>query len=82
MSVGLGFSTSVSIEREQAAQESSIRFQALKNFWCEELKSAYETGMYYTARPGNYTLLHFLTKWIEEGKVKMGGPAAKVTGKG
>jgi hypothetical protein len=59
-----------------------MRFQALQNFWCEELKSAYEAGMYYTARPENHVLLRLLPKWIEEKKVKLGGPAARVTGKG
>jgi hypothetical protein len=55
-------------------------FTALKDFFSEETRSQYCAGLSYTARTDK--LLALVEKWVAEGKVKIGGPAAEVTGEG
>jgi hypothetical protein len=55
-------------------------FTVIDGFKDEELKSEYVAGMSYTARDEDELLLGFIDQWIEEGKVREGGPQAQVTG--
>lgn len=49
-----------------------IRFMANEDFYCEELKSAYVTGLSYTIRPHNQVLHDFVhDHWLPEGKVTL-----------
>lgn len=56
------------------------RFTVIDNFRSEELQSEYVAGMSYEARDEDETLLGLIDQWIEEGKVREGGPAAEVSG--
>ena len=56
------------------------RFTALDNFTSEELRCEYAAGLSYEARDEDELLLSLLPQWIEEGKVREGGPEAIVTG--
>ena len=56
------------------------RFTVLDNFTSEELRSEYVAGLSYEARDEDTVLLGLIDKWIEEGKVREGGPEAQVTG--
>jgi hypothetical protein len=55
-------------------------FTVLDNFTSDELRSEYVAGLSYTARDEDETLLGLIDGWIEEGKVREGGPQAQVTG--
>lgn len=56
------------------------RFTVIDNFESEELQSQYVAGMSYQARDEDEELLALIPKWIEEGKVRLGGPAAIISG--
>jgi hypothetical protein len=56
------------------------RFTALDNFTSEDLRCEYVAGLSYEARDEDELLLSLLPQWIEEGKVREGGPEAIVTG--
>ena len=55
-------------------------FTVIDSFTSDELKSQYIAGMSYTARDEDTVLLDLLDKWIDEGKVREGGPQAQVSG--
>ena len=55
-------------------------FTVLDNFKSEELQSEYVAGLSYTARDEDEVLLGLIDEWIEEGKVREGGPEAQITG--
>lgn len=60
-----------------------MQFTPLKDFFSEELKSAYCVGLSYQIRPDDKKLAALVPQWIEEGKVRMWGPViAKVSGNG
>jgi len=56
------------------------RFTVLDNFESKETQSAYCAGLSYEARDEDETLLRLLDQWIEEGKIREGGPESVVTG--
>jgi len=56
------------------------RFTALEDFWSDETQSGYVEGFSYTI--GGDKLDRLVQQWLKEGKVQIGGPAAKVTGIG
>jgi hypothetical protein len=62
--------------------EGDIRFQALEYFHSPELGSCYVKNLSYTARPGDTKLRALLPQWESEGKIRSGGPAAQMQGKG
>ena len=55
-------------------------FTVLDDFESKETQSAYVAGLSYTARDEDEKLLDLIDQWIEEGKVREGGPEAQVTG--
>jgi hypothetical protein len=57
-----------------------MRFVALTDFFSEETASQYHAGLGYTI--DNDKLAALVEKWISEGKVSLGGPAAMMTGSG
>ena len=56
------------------------RFTVIDSFTSEDFNCEYIAGMSYEARDEDEKLLGLLDKWIEEGKVREGGPEAVVTG--
>jgi len=56
------------------------RFTVIDSFHSDEFNSEYVAGMSYEARDEDEKLLGLLDQWIEEGKVREGGPEAVVTG--
>lgn len=62
-----------------------MRFKALEDFRCEDLKSGYCRGLIYHVLPGNVVLAAFVPHWEAEGKVKIlhdSVPQSRLTGKG
>lgn len=62
-----------------------MRFTALIDFFSEETRSQYTAGLSYTVRPGHPghdKLAALVEIWLAEGKVRLGGPEAEVTGNG
>ena len=57
-----------------------IRFTVIDTFFSDELQSAYVAGMAYEARDEDEKLLELIPQWIEEGKVREGGPQATMSG--
>jgi hypothetical protein len=57
-----------------------MRFTAKVDFWSDAMQSQYIAGLSYTVREGNEKLAAEVTKWIADGKVEPGGPAARVQG--
>jgi hypothetical protein len=57
-------------------------FTAIDDFHSEEFHSDYCAGLSYTAQDTDEKLLGLIDKWIKEGKIREGGPAAEVTGGG
>lgn len=55
-------------------------FTAIENFESKETQSAYVAGLSYTARDEDEVLLDLIDEWIDDGKVREGGPEAKVSG--
>jgi len=58
------------------------RFTVLDNFHSDETESDYVAGLSYQANEGDEILLSCLDRWIEEGKVREGGPEAVMTATG
>jgi hypothetical protein len=56
------------------------RFTVIDSFFSDELQSGYEAGLSYEARDEDETLLGLLDQWIDEGKVREGGPESQVSG--
>lgn len=56
------------------------RFTVIDSFTSDEFKCEYVAGLSYEARDEDEKLLGLLDKWIEEGKVREGGPEAILTG--
>ncbi len=56
------------------------RFTVLDNFTSDELKSEYVAGLSYEARDEDAVLLGLIDAWIDEGKVREGGPESIVSG--
>ena len=56
------------------------RFTVLEGFFSEGMQSEYVAGFSYEVNDGNDKLNGLVDKWIEDGRVREGGPAAKVTG--
>ena len=56
------------------------RFTVLDDFFDEELQTQYLAGFSYEAREEDELLNRMLPRWIEDGKVREGGPEAVVTG--
>jgi len=59
-----------------------MRFTAIDNFFSEETQSQYIAGFAYEARAEDAMLLELIPRWIEEGKVREGGPQSQVSGTG
>ena len=55
-------------------------FTVLDNFESKETQSGYVAGLSYTARDEDEVLLGLIDQWIEEGKIREGGPQTQVTG--
>ena len=55
-------------------------FTVIDSFTSDELKSQYVAGLSYTARDEDEKLLSLIDQWIDEGKVREGGPQAQVSG--
>jgi hypothetical protein len=58
------------------------RFTVIDGFVSEELRSEYVAGLSYEARDEDTVLLGLIDQWIDEGKVREGGPSSTVTGEG
>ncbi len=56
-----------------------MRFTVLTDFYSEELKSYYVAGLGYKITEKNKALVE---QWVKDGKVSLGGPAAKVAAHG
>lgn len=56
------------------------RFTALQNFYSEEYQCHYEKGLGYTVQ--SEALAKIVERWVSEGKVELGGAAARMTGTG
>lgn len=65
---------------EEELTDMGTRFTVINSFHSDELNSEYVAGMSYEARDEDATLLGLIPQWIEEGKVREGGPAAEVSG--
>jgi hypothetical protein len=59
-----------------------IVFTARKDFFSPETRSQYVNGLSYTARPDDRTLIGLLEKWLDEGKIELGGQISGVKGEG
>lgn len=59
-----------------------MHFMAMVNFHSDELHSDYVAGLIYEAREADTVLLGLVPQWVEEGKVREGGPAPEVSGSG
>jgi hypothetical protein len=59
-----------------------VRFIAVQDFYSAETQSHYVAGLSYETRPGDHKLIEMIPQWIVDGLVRMGGPQAKVSGKG
>jgi hypothetical protein len=58
-----------------------MRFRALDDFWCEELKSQYAKGLTYTVHYPTSRLARYANRWLEEGKIEeVIGSAATISG--
>jgi hypothetical protein len=55
-------------------------FTAIDDFHSDEFNCDYVAGLSYTARDEDEQLLGLLDGWIEDGKVREGGPQAEVSG--
>lgn len=55
------------------------RFTVIDGFFSDEMKSEYVAGMSYEAEDGS-GLSELVDEWIEQGKVREGGPEATITG--
>jgi len=55
-------------------------FTVIDSFESKETQSGYVAGLSYHARDEDEVLLGLIDGWIKEGKVREGGPEAKVTG--
>lgn len=58
------------------------RFTVIDNFFCNELQTQYVAGMAYEAGDQDTQLQELIPLWIDEGKVREGGPASEVSGAG
>jgi hypothetical protein len=58
-----------------------ITFTAAKTFYSNETASQYVEGLSYSASAGDRVFSHIM-RWIDEGKIIMGGKIAQVSGKG
>jgi hypothetical protein len=56
------------------------RFTVIDNFHSDEFECDYVAGLSYEARDEDEKLLGLIDKWIEDGKVREGGPEAQVSG--
>ena len=56
-------------------------FTAIDTFISQELRSEYVAGLSYEARDEDALLLSMIDQWIEEGKVREGGPQSEVSGR-
>lgn len=59
-----------------------MRFTVIDSFFSEETGSEYVAGLSYEAREQDEKLLKLIPQWIEEGKVREGGPQSEVSGRG
>ena len=58
-----------------------MRFTPIEDFWCEELKSQYVSGLTYTVHYPTSRLAGYAKQWLEEGKIKeVIGSAVVVSG--
>lgn len=57
------------------------RFTVIDTFESESLRSTYVAGMSYEAEEGS-VLAGLVDQWIEEGRVREGGPQSEVSGQG
>jgi hypothetical protein len=57
-----------------------MRFTVIDSFHSDEFECDYVAGLSYEARDGDELLLSLIPRWIDEGKVREGGPAATVSG--
>lgn len=57
-------------------------FTVIDDFHSEEFHSDYVAGLSYTAQDTDEKLLELIPKWLEEGKIREGGPVAEVAGGG
>ena len=65
---------------EEELTDMGTRFTVIDSFHSDELNSEYVAGMSYEARDEDATLLGLIPRWIEEGKVREGGPESEVSG--
>lgn len=57
-----------------------MRFTAIDSFWSDELQMHFVAGMSYEPREGDDLLRSLVPGWIEQGKIREGGPESKVSG--
>ena len=59
-----------------------VTFTALEDFSSKKTSSTYVKGLSYTARPEDDVLHSLLDGWVRDGKIELGGRAAKIRGEG
>jgi hypothetical protein len=68
--------------REPEPASPGIVFTAQEDFFADETQSQYVKGLSYTIRDGDEKLAKAHTKWLRDGRIVLGGPAARISGKG
>jgi hypothetical protein len=58
------------------------RFTAIDTFWSDELRMQFVAGMSYQPREGDDLLRSLIPGWIEQGKIREGGPQTILSGTG
>ena len=59
-----------------------VCFRALSTFVCEETRSTYVEGSFYTVRPGNDLLAGLMADWLKQGTVEVVELKSKISGQG
>ena len=60
-------------------------FEAVKDFWSPELRSAYVAGRQYTVHPWNAKLANEAREWAKDGRIQWvddQAPRARISGVG
>ena len=66
--------------QQQESDAMGRRFTVIDSFHSEELRSDYVAGLSYEAQESDEVLLSLIDEWIDEGKVREGGPESIVSG--
>jgi hypothetical protein len=59
-----------------------MHFTAVQDFYSEETRSQYLSGLGYTARDEDHILFELIPRWLEEGKIVKAGGESVLAGIG